>query len=301
MYILGLQFSYFHDTAACLIKDGKMIGFIEEERLNRQKHTREIPLKSINYLCQNEGISIQQIDCLAINFKYSWSTFWNRISYAFELAGYNPFTGAIISLKALYQHLRGFYRLNNAIKRFRKDYQYQGKIIFVDHHTAHLCCAFYVWNCLMGYPRSCVLESAFWGPNFTKEEIKHLLDNFKLDYNYLDNPAKIEKTAEYFEDDYPVLFMEKVYKIKPEKRQFIPAVVYIDGTGRLHTVRKNDNPLYWQLIKEFENITGIPIVLNTSFNVKGEPIVCSPEDALKCFFSTGMDYLLIGNFLVRKK
>lgn len=109
-----------------------------------------------------------------------------------------------------------------------------------------------------------------------------------------------EQTGEYFEDDLPVPYMEKVFMIKPEKRSQIPAVTHVDGTGRLQTVAYEDNPQYYNLIKEFEKITEIPIVLNTSFNVQGEPIVCTPEDAIKCFFSTGMDCLIIDKFLIRK-
>ncbi|MFC1700631.1 carbamoyltransferase [Patescibacteria group bacterium] len=573
MYILGLQFSSFHDTSACLINDGVMVGFVEEERLNRQKHTREKPLKSIDYLCSKEGISIQQIDCIAIGFKYSWSTIFNRILYSFELSRFNPFNGIIISIKSLHQHLGDFYRFRKSIKIFRKKYQYYGKIIFVDHHTAHLCCAFlnspfkesailsidgsglqfsgkfavgkdknieefdkirlphsigllylkitaylgflgygsewkvmglapygsseeyvsllrdvvkigksgkyklnmkyfkychkgffngkfelsnyfynkfgpsrspeesitdrhkniaavlqkiteevifnllenlysrtgmeniclaggvamnsvangkikrktsfkmvyipiapydsgiaigsafYIWNCLMGQPRICTINNAFLGPEFSDKEIKFILNRLKLNYSYLNNPSRkaadlisggnvigwfqgrmeggarslgnrsiladprrpemkdiinrlvkyresfrpfapsilFEKTSEYFEDDCPVSFMEKVYKIKKDKRKLIPAVTHVDGTGRLQTVRKKDNLLYWKLIKEFESITKIPIVLNTSFNIRGEPIVCTPEDALKCFFGTGLDFLIMGSFLIKKK
>jgi carbamoyltransferase len=107
----------------------------------------------------------------------------------------------------------------------------------------------------------------------------------------------LEKTGEYFEKDYPDPFMIKVYPIRPEKRSVIPAVTHVDGTGRLQTVKRVDNPLYWQLIKEFENITGVPVVLNTSFN-ENEPIVCTPQEALDCFLRTKMDMLVIGNYLV---
>ncbi len=109
----------------------------------------------------------------------------------------------------------------------------------------------------------------------------------------------LEKTGEYFEEDYPDPFMIKVYPIRPEKRSVIPAVTHVDGTGRLQTVRKEDNPLYWQLIKEFENLTGVPVVLNTSFN-ENEPIVCTPEDALDCFLRTKMDVLVLGNYFITR-
>jgi len=110
----------------------------------------------------------------------------------------------------------------------------------------------------------------------------------------------LEKTGEYFEKDYPDPFMIKVYPVRPEKRSVIPAVTHVDGSGRLQTVRKEDNPLYWQLIKEFENLTGVPVVLNTSFN-ENEPIVCKPEEAIECFRRTKMDILVIGNYLVKRE
>ena len=97
-----------------------------------------------------------------------------------------------------------------------------------------------------------------------------------------------------------VSFMEKVYKVKEDKRGLIPAVVHVDGSGRLQTVSKSVNPRFYNLIVEFKNISGIPIVLNTSFNLNGEPIVCSPTDAIRTFISCGLDYLAIGNYLVSK-
>jgi carbamoyltransferase len=97
-----------------------------------------------------------------------------------------------------------------------------------------------------------------------------------------------------------VPFMEKVFKIKDEKRESIPAVVHVDGSGRLQTVSKSTNPLYYSLINEFRKLTNIPVVLNTSFNLNGEPIVCTPTDAIRTFFSCGLDCLVMGNYLVKK-
>jgi carbamoyltransferase len=109
----------------------------------------------------------------------------------------------------------------------------------------------------------------------------------------------LEKTGEYFDKDYPDPFMLKVYPVKSEKRNIIPAVTHIDGSGRLQTVRREDNPLYWQLIKEFESITGVPVVLNTSFN-ENEPIVCTPAEAMNCFLRTKMDVLVLGNHVISR-
>ncbi len=110
----------------------------------------------------------------------------------------------------------------------------------------------------------------------------------------------LENVGEYFEKDYPDPFMIKVYSIKEEKRNIIPAVTHVDGTGRLQTVSKEENPLFWKLIKEFYKFTGVPVLLNTSFN-ENEPIVCKPEEALDCFLRTKMDVLVLGNWVVKKE
>jgi carbamoyltransferase len=109
----------------------------------------------------------------------------------------------------------------------------------------------------------------------------------------------IEATGDYFEKSYPDPFMIKVYPVRSEKREVIPAVTHVDGTGRLQTVRKQDNPLYYRLIKEFEKLTGVPIVLNTSFN-ENEPIVCTPEEAINCFLRTKMEVLVLGNHVISR-
>src|ERR1700722_11909360 len=108
-----------------------------------------------------------------------------------------------------------------------------------------------------------------------------------------------EHQHEYFEHDHPSPFMLHVYKIRPEKRQTLCAVNYIDDTGRLQTVTREENAMYYDLISAFYRKTGIPVVLNTSFN-ENEPIVCTPEEAIDCFKRTRMDVLAIGPFLVVK-
>ncbi len=106
-----------------------------------------------------------------------------------------------------------------------------------------------------------------------------------------------ERTGEWFEQDYPSSFMTMAYEVKPHKRGLIPAVTHVDGTGRLQTVAKETNPLYHSLIKAFEARTGVPVVLNTSFN-ENEPICCRPEEAVDCFSRTPMDVLVLGDCLV---
>ncbi len=108
-----------------------------------------------------------------------------------------------------------------------------------------------------------------------------------------------DKQHEYFEHDHPSPFMLHVYKIRPERRKDLSAVNHVDDTGRLQTVTREENPLYYDLISAFYRKTGIPVILNTSFN-ENEPIVCTPEEAIDCFHRTRMDVLAIGSFLVAK-
>jgi len=109
-----------------------------------------------------------------------------------------------------------------------------------------------------------------------------------------------ESVGEYFETDYLSPFMVMAYKIKPEQRERIPAVTHGDGTGRLQTVERAVNERYWKLIHKFGELTGVPVLLNTSFN-ENEPIVQTPAQAIDCFLRTQMDVLSIGGFLLRKE
>lgn len=108
-----------------------------------------------------------------------------------------------------------------------------------------------------------------------------------------------EAVLDFFEQDDDVPFMEKVFLIRPEKRALIPAVTHVDGTGRLQTVEERDNPRYHRLIKTFAEKSGVPILLNTSFN-ENEPIVNTPEHALECFLRTQMDMLVLENVVVSR-
>ena len=109
-----------------------------------------------------------------------------------------------------------------------------------------------------------------------------------------------EQVGEYFEQTHPAPTMLMVYQIKPERRAEIPAVTHVDGSGRLQTVSRSVNPRYYQLIEDLYKLTGVPVVLNTSFN-ENEPIVCTPRHAIDCFMKTRMDVLYLGNHVVRRK
>jgi carbamoyltransferase len=109
-----------------------------------------------------------------------------------------------------------------------------------------------------------------------------------------------EAAAEYLESATDSPFMVLTAQVRPEKRSVIPSVTHVDGSARPQTVERDVNPLYWRLIHEFGQRTGVPVIMNTSFNLRGEPIVCSPTDAIRTFFSSGMDALVIGSFMVEK-
>jgi len=113
-----------------------------------------------------------------------------------------------------------------------------------------------------------------------------------------------DDAAEYFDCDVPIPeptdYMLMVYPIFNNWRKKIPSVTHVDGSGRLQTIRKSQNPLYYDVTKEFGRLSSIPILINTSFNIRGEPIVCTPFDAYKCMMGTGIDYLVIDKFLVKR-
>jgi carbamoyltransferase len=225
-----------------------------------------------------------------------------------------------------------------------------------DNGTA-LGAAFYVWNHVLGKPRTFEMRHAYWGPSFdaradgasrrfedttglvdwTAEQIASgrvvgwfqgrmewgaralgnrsiLADPRRADMREILN-AKIklrerfrpfapsileERLGEYFEGAVPDPFMIQVYPVRPEKRSVIPAVTHVDGTGRLQTVSRDTNPLYWALIRSFEKRTGVPVLLNTSFN-ENEPIVHRPEEAVDCFRRTDMDVLVLGDRVMEKE
>jgi carbamoyltransferase len=229
--------------------------------------------------------------------------------------------------------------------------------------------AYYVWHQTLGQPRSFAMEHAYWGPEFSKEEIRaaagkseaagggyaiaelpedelanraaRIVADGKIlgwyqgraewgpralgNRSILADPRRAEMkeilnqrikhresfrpfapsilaeaTAEWFENSHASPFMTLAYRVRPEKRDKIPAPTHVDGTGRLQTVTREANPRYWKLIRAFGDLTGVPVVLNTSFN-DNEPIVCRPEEALDCFLRTKMDALVLGNLLIEKQ
>jgi carbamoyltransferase len=232
--------------------------------------------------------------------------------------------------------------------------------------------AFYVWNHIMGGPRSFQMQHAYWGPEFGDMEISSALHVNRAEietrgYRVLEindagelcrqtagklaagntvgwfqgrmefGPRALgsrsiladprrpemkdilnsrikhretfrpfapsvleERCGELFEQSHRSPFMLITYKIRPEKRASIQATAHIDDSARVQTVSRSETPLYWRLIKEFDALSGVPALLNTSFN-DNEPIVCRPEEALACFLRTNMDVLVMGKYLIAKE
>ncbi len=223
--------------------------------------------------------------------------------------------------------------------------------------------AYYVYNTLLGNPRTYIMNEVFLGPDFMDDDIESLLRSKNISYRKCGRQELIEETArliadqkvvgwfqgrmefgpralgnrsiiadarnpknqsvvnlkikfresfrpfaptvleermeEYFKFDRPGPFMLFVANVRSDRR-VIPAVTHVDGSARLQTISRKQNELYYDLIAEFDRQTGCPVIINTSFNVRGEPIVCTPGDAWRCFMRTEMDCLVIGSFILEK-
>ena len=110
----------------------------------------------------------------------------------------------------------------------------------------------------------------------------------------------LEQADRWFERGGPSPYMLKVWQVRPEARALLPAITHVDGSARLQTVTADEHPLYHRYLLELGKRTGVPCTLNTSFNIRGEPIVNTPMDALKCYFTTGLDALVIDRFVLEK-
>lgn len=137
----------------------------------------------------------------------------------------------------------------------------------------------------------------------TRADMKDLINKFvkhREEFRPFAPSCLAERAQDYFEGCTTSPFMLFVYPVKPTMRDKVPAITHIDGTARVQTVTREANPKYYALIEAFERRRGVPMILNTSFNVMGEPIVNTPADATRCFYSTGMDALVMGDYLLIK-
>ena len=121
---------------------------------------------------------------------------------------------------------------------------------------------------------------------------------FREDFRPFAPVVMEEYLSDYFDIDRPTPYMLLVAQVKTKD---IPAVTHVDNSARIQSVNRRQNPFYWGIINKFEKITGCAVLINTSFNVRGEPIVCTPEEAYNCFMGTNIDDVVLGNFLVEKE
>ncbi len=137
----------------------------------------------------------------------------------------------------------------------------------------------------------------------TNPDAKYIVNSkikFREEFRPFAPTVMLDKVGDFFELDRPSPFMLLVAQVRENKR-FIPAVTHVNGSARIQTIAKEDHPLYYDLLNEFYKQSGCPVLLNTSFNLRGEPIVCTPHDAYLCFMRSGIDYLVLENFLLDKK
>lgn len=150
-------------------------------------------------------------------------------------------------------------------------------------------------------PRALGARSILADPRNPKnKDVVNLKIKFRESFRPFAPSVLAERAAEWFELDGESPYMLLVADVRAAKR-VIPSVTHVDGSARIQTVRQSDHPLYYDLIAEFGRQTGVPVLINTSFNVRGEPIVCTPHDAYLCFMRTDMDYLLLDRFLLDKR
>lgn len=133
-----------------------------------------------------------------------------------------------------------------------------------------------------------------------KDRINHAV-KYRESFRPFAPSIQREYAEEFFEGACDTPYMEKVLTVRAGKRALIPAVTHVDGTSRPQTVSRDSSPLYWNLLEQFRRLTGLPLVLNTSFNVQGEPIVCSPADAVRTYVTCGLDELVMGTFVLTKR
>lgn len=137
----------------------------------------------------------------------------------------------------------------------------------------------------------------------TRRDMKGLINRYvkhREEFRPFAPSVKKEAQERYFNINFDSPFMTFVVDVKDDSRDILPAITHVDGTARVHTVHRETDSLYWRLLDEFEKIKGVPVVLNTSFNIMGEPIVNTPREALRCFFAAGMDALIMGHYLIKK-
>jgi predicted NodU family carbamoyl transferase len=281
MYTLGIN-SAFHDSSACILIDGKLLAAAEEERFTHVKHAKrplpfsayELPFYSIDYCLNVAGIHLNDVDHIAYSFDpdillkdfgTEQSIIPNKLmseKRSFEV--YPEWTPLFLSY------------ILNAPSLLRDGYPHMLQKRALDSRS------------ILASPISSSMQARL-------NDIKD-----REDFRPVAPVVLEDDTREWFEEASYSPFMLFVYNVKKDKEEMIPAVRHVDGTARIQTVNPRQHPGYYELLSEFKKITGVPVLVNTSFNTRGEPIVCTPRDAIECFWTSPFDALVINSFLLEK-
>lgn len=292
-----------------------------------QKFTEDVLIKIANYLHKKTGLKKlclaggTALNCVA-NFRILNETVFEEIFiqpsagdggaamgaalYAYHCLGRNP---RRFILKHSYlgkmhpgDEIKAFLEKNN-LKYRQADSEEKLINLAVDALLSGKVIGWFQGRAEWG-PRALGNRSILADPRLEKmKDIVNIKIKFREPFRPFAPSVLAEKAAEYFEmgkttKSHPLKFM--LYTLPAKKRDLIPAVTHIDGTSRIQAVDQETNPLYYRLIEKFFQVTGIPMLLNTSFNLKGEPIVNSPENAFNTYSNSGMDMLFLGNFILEK-
>ena len=355
-YILGLNSAY-HESSACIIKNGEMIAFSEEERFNRVKHGKpalinnsdNLPMESINYYLAKKKIKLSDVSYIAYNFNPEKRlAFHKNYQHPYEIMDGDFGTKKGEAL---------FYKTNINVEKKLRKLGFAGEFFYLNHHDCHAAGAYYS----SGFKNSAVLivdgigeheSTSFYDvkngkfekiTEIEKKSARLLAEGNIIAWfqgamevgpralghrSILGDPRNpdmlktINKKVKFREEFRPLCpsvleedasnwfqlgnnlpdagkYMLATFNANSKKKKLTPAVVHIDGTSRIQMVSKKYSPKYHKLISEFKKLTGVPILLNTSFNIQ-EPIVCSPQDAIDTFKRSKIDYLVMESYLVKK-
>lgn len=299
--ILGIS-AYYHDSAAAIVINGDIIAAAQEERFSRKKHDFSFP--------SNAGGALG----VALLGWYLWKDNQQNSTIKDSMKG--AFLGPEYDEKEIFRTLRKydaqakhFSDFNELVKVIASSLSkgkvvgwFQGRMEYGPRALSN--------RSILGDARNAAMQ------NKINEKIKHregfrpfaptVLEEDIQDYFELDRPSPymmmVVPVKEKLRKSLPVNYYDlELYQRLQHPRSDIPSVTHVDYSARIQSINKETNPKFWLLINEFKKQTGCSVIINTSFNVKGEPIVCTPDDAFRCFIKTEMDYLVMGNYVLDKK
>jgi predicted NodU family carbamoyl transferase len=250
-----------HDTAAAIVCDGYLVAAAEEERFSRNKHERGFPRQAIAYCLREAGLRMSQIDVLA----FPELPYWTGPDSYYADMDWSDLRNHVKNKGAKPMEF-----IQKALASILRESSFRARFA-MDPHVADVVIRDRV-NRLKGREA--------WRP--------------------LAPVVPAERASEYFNLKCPSPFMLLACGVREEVRTTIPGVTHIDGSARPQTVTRQQNPALYELLLAFERHAGVPILLNTSFNTAGEPVVCTPEEAIQTFLRAEFDALVLEDILVER-